>query len=352
MTDVDRREQAPPVSPEPLMQMMQGIEVTAILQAAVRIGVFDRIAEGSERADAIAAASGADERGIRILLDGLAALGLLETRDGGYALSPMAGAFLVSSRPTYLGGMVEIMAGDWAWTAFPRLADAVRGGGCILDEHAETPGHAFWEAFAPSSVGMTMPSAHRLAEILGPWAAWRERLEILDVACGSGLYSLTLAAAHPQARTTLADWPNVLALTRRNVDRMGLAERASDRPGDIFEGPLGGPYDLVVASHIFHHFSEARCRQLLRRLHDALLPGGRLAINDFMAAGSPAEEPFPFLFSVIMLTWTREGEAYPLATYRRLLAEAGFGRVEVHPGIGMPSTVLIAEREGSASRAQ
>ena len=48
----------------------------------------------------------------------------------------------------------------------------------------------------------------------------------------------------------------------------------------------------------------------------------------------------------MMLTWTREGEAYPLATYQRLLGEAGFGRVEAHPGVGMPSTVLVAEREG------
>src|SRR5207244_262367 len=114
---------------------------------------------------------------------------------------------------------------DWAWAAFPRLADAVRTGGSIMEEHAETPGHTFWEAFAPSSVGIAAPSAHRLAEILGPWAMGRERLEILDVACGSGLYSLTLAAAHPHARATLADWPNVLPLTRRNVERMGLTER-------------------------------------------------------------------------------------------------------------------------------
>jgi len=344
MSDTQQAGQAPPVSPEPLMQMMRGIEITAILQASVRLGVFDRIAEGATTAAAVAAASSADERGVRILLDGLAALRLLETRDGGYALSPMADAFLVSRSPSYLGGMMEIMGGDWAWAGYPRLADAVRRGGSILDEHAETPGHAFWEAFAPSSVGMTAPSAQNLAQILGPWASGRERLEILDVACGSGLYSLTLLAAHPQARTTLADWPNVLAHTQRNVERMGLSERVGERPGDVFEGPLGGPYDLVVASHFFHHFSEERCLGLMRRLHDALVPGGRLAINDFVPTAPPEEQPFPYLFSVTMLTWTREGESYPLATYRRLLAEAGFGEVDVHPGVGTPSTVLVAQR--------
>jgi ubiquinone/menaquinone biosynthesis C-methylase UbiE len=137
----------------------------------------------------------------------------------------------------------------------------------------------------------------------------------------------------------------VLELTRTNVEKMSLVERTSYIEGDVFEVPLGGPYDLIVASHIFHHFSEQRCLELLRRFRDALKPGGRLAINDFAPGEScPADEPFPFLFSVIMLTWTREGEAYPLSTYERLLAEAGFGSVELRASVGMPSSFIIAER--------
>jgi ubiquinone/menaquinone biosynthesis C-methylase UbiE len=344
-TEAQTTVEAPPVSPEPLMQMIQGLQVTAIVQAAVQLGIFDRLAEGKNQIGSIASGVAADERGTRILLNALAALGIVETSDGTYALSPLADAFLVSSRPTYLGGMLNIMAGRWAWAAYPRLADAVRAGGTILEEHAETPGHEFWEAFAPSSVGVAMPAANALAEILGPWAAEHDGLEVLDIACGSGLYSLALLAQQPSAKTTLLDWANVLELTRANVEKMSLTERTSYIEGDVFEVPLGGPYDLVFASHIFHHFSEERCLELLRRLHDTLKPGGRLAINDFVPSGSrPADEPFPFLFSVIMLTWTREGEAYPLSTYERLLAEAGFGRVEVHPSIGMPSSFMIAER--------
>jgi C-methyltransferase len=327
------------------MQMIQGLQVTAILQAAVQLGVFDQLAEGKDQVGSIASGVGADERGTRILLNALAALSIVDTADGNYALSPLADAFLVSSRPTYLGGMLNIMAGSWAWTGYPRLADAVRAGGTILEEHAETPGHEFWEAFAPSSVGVAVPAANALAEILGPWAAERDGLEVLDIACGSGLYSLTLVAQQPGARTTLLDWANVLELTRTNVEKMSLGGRTSYIEGDVFEVPLGGPYDLVVGSHIFHHFSEERCLELLRRLYDTLKPGGRLAINDFVPGGSvPADEPFPFLFSVIMLTWTREGEAYPLNTYERLLAKAGFGRVEVQPSVGMPSSFIIAER--------
>jgi len=234
--------------------MAQGLEVTAILQAGVQLGVFDQIAAGKDQASAIAAAIDADERGTRILLDGLAALGLLE-RNNGYRLSPLAETFLVTSRPTYMGGLLNIFAPSWAWIGHQRLAEVVRRGGTILDQHAETPEHDFWETFAPSSVGMIAPAAHFVAELLREWSEQRESLNILDVACGSGLISLTLASQHPTARATLLDWANVLERTKDNVDRLGLHEGTSYIEGDMFEVPLHGPYDLIIASHVFHHFS-------------------------------------------------------------------------------------------------
>ena len=332
------------LSPEPLLQMAHGLEVTAILQAGVQLRVFDHIAAGKDQAGAIAAAIDADERGTRILLDALAALGLLE-RDNGYRLSPLADAFLVTGRPSYLGGLLDIFAPPWAWTSHQRLAEVVRHGGTMLEQHAETPEHEFWETFAPSSVGLALPNAQVLAELLRDWSRERESLQILDVACGSGLLSLTLAAEHPTARATLLDWANVLPRTRDNVDRLGLHERTSFIQGDVFTEPLRGPYDLILASHIFHHFSEERCLTLLRRLSEVLEPDGRLVIQDFVSGLlPPPEAPFPYLFSVRMLTWTREGEAYSLDTYARLLQEAGFSAPELHTNQGMPSSFLTAGR--------
>jgi C-methyltransferase len=325
--------------------MIQGLQATAILKAGVELGVFDLVAAGTTTATEIASIAGTSERGTRILLDGLAALGLLVTAGNGYRLTPLSDAYLVSERPTYLGGATKLMASEWAWRGWAGLEEAVRHGGTVLDEHAETPGHAFWETFAPSSIGLAQPKSEALAELLSPWASQRPTLEVLDVACGSGLYSLTLAARHQHARVTLLDWANVLALTQANVERLGLDDRTSVIEGDVFAVPLGGPYDLIVASHIFHHFSEERCLELLRRLRSALRPDGRLAIHEFSAeSDQPADEPAPFLFSVLMLTWTREGEAYPVSTYQRLLEAAGFAAPEVHPTRDLSTRFLIAGR--------
>lgn len=330
-----------PVSPEPLVQMLLGLQVTAIVQAGLQLGVFDQIAAGKNQAATIAVAIDADERGSGILLDALTALGLLERDADVYRLSPLADAFLVSNRPAYLGGMADILAPPWTWTSHQRLAEIVRHGGTILDEHGETPGHAFWETFAPSSVGIAGPAAQVIADLVEEWCGQRERPEILDVACGSGLFSLTLAARLPTARATLLDWANVLELTKDNVARLGLHERTSLLEGDMFKVPLGGPYDLIIASHVFHHFSEQRSLELLRRLAEALKVDGRLVVHDFMPGPQPTQAPFPYLFSVRMLTWTREGQAHSLDTYRRLLKEAGFAEPEAHPIPAAPSHVLI-----------
>src|SRR5262249_50213876 len=154
-------------------------------------------------------------------------------------------------------------------------------------------------SFATSSGAVAVPAAEVIGQILGPWAAGRRSLEVLDVGCGSGVHAVALGRQHAHARLTLRDWPNVLAITRGVIERAGLLDRTRFIAGDMFESPLGGPYDLVLASHVFHNFSEAQGVRLLQRLRLALGPGGRIAIHDFVLTGArPAENPLPHLIAV------------------------------------------------------
>lgn len=335
-----------PPSPEPVMNMLQGLQVAGILRGAIELGVFDEIAAGHDDAASIATAVGADERATRILLDALAALGILAAGDR-YRLAPVAETFLTRRSPAYIGGAADIFTGTWAWENYGRVAEIVRNGGTVMREDAEAPSHDFWATFASSSTGIATPSGQGLADALEPWTREKDELALLDVACGSGLYGLAVARSHPAPRLALLDWGNVLELARGNVERFGLQERTDYIDGDAFETDLGGPYDLIIASHFLHHFSEDRCRRALQRFAAALKPGGRIAINEFTAvAENPADEPFPALFSVVMLAWTREGRAYPVSDYQRWLADAGFAAPEIHHGRGMPSRFIIAERQG------
>jgi hypothetical protein len=83
-------------------------------------------------------------------------------------------------------------------------------------------------------------------------------------------------------------------------------------------------------------------------LAEVLKPDGRLVIQDFVSGLSPAEAPFPYLFSVNMLTWTRKGESHSIDVYERLLRKTGFSAPEAHSAEGMPSQFLVTGRTGAA----
>jgi C-methyltransferase len=332
------------LSAAPVFQAFFGYLATAALGSGIRLGVFDALAAGPREAAAVAQATGADARGVRILLEALAGLGFVERQPDGYRLTTPAEAFLVSSSPSYLGRLAHIFYSDWQWQGFLRLADAVRAGGtAVEDQDLEQPLHPFWETYVCSWGAAGYPAAAALTELLAPWIAERRPFASLDVACGDGLYSFLLAEAHPQAAVTLLDQANVLATTRRLAHERGLDERASFLEGDLFELDLGGPYDLIIASNVFHLFGADRCRRLLRRLRSALKTDGRLAIHEF-APDPVSADLVSRLFSLIMLVRTHGGEAHTLTDYGQMLAETGFTAPEVHRLEGQPTSLLLSRR--------
>jgi len=331
------------LDPTPIIQMLQANQATAVLKTSIDLGVFAALAAAPGTAEVVAGKIGCPARSTAILLDALSVLGLAVRRDTAYELSPLALAFLVPGAPTYLGETSNIFAGALLWDAFGKLTEAVRAGGSVMDKHAETASHPFWETFARSSAALAFPAAGAVAELLEPHVAGTEKLRVLDVAAGSGIYGHTLLR-FPTAEVTFLDWPNVLPETRAWGDRLRVDQsRAHYLPGSVFEAELGGPYDVIVASHLYHHFDAATCQSLTRRLAGALSPGGRLCVHDFVT-GRGLENPGATMFSLVMLVWTRSGKAYGQDDYTAWMLEAGLARPSAHPLPGMPTSWLIAQR--------
>ena len=333
------------MGPNDILRMLQGCHASAILRAAVELEVFSHLSRAAADAGAVASAIGADRRGTRILLDALAALGVVEVEEEKYRLSPAADSHLVPGRPAYLGDLARLYTSDYLWDALKQIPGAVRRGGTVLQRHAETPGHPFWEEFAAYSAATAGAVAESLCQLLAPWAAARMGLDVLDVACGTGLYGFTFARHQTRARVWSLDWPNVLPAAREHAERLGVLARVRFIEGDMFGVELGGPYDLIILSQVFHHYSEDRCVALLRRLAGALRADGRLAIHGPVPAqAGPADDPFPFIFSLLMLIWTREGQAHSVSAYRRMLGATGFAPPVVHSPAGMTTRFLFADR--------
>lgn len=330
------------LDPTPIFQMMQANQVTAVLKTAIDLGIFKALDEGGP-ADVVASRIGCPARSTAIILDALAVLGLAVRRADRYELAPLARAFLVPGAASYLGDASNIFASPMLWEGLSRLTEAVRADGSVMHSHAETPSNAFWETFARSSAALAGPAAGVLAAHFAPFAVQKKSLRVLDVAAGSGLYGYALLRL-PGTDVTFLDWPNVLNETRAWGERLGAdLQRAHYLPGSVFEAELGGPYDVIVASHLFHHFDPKTCQSLAQRLAGALAPGGRLAVHDFVT-GPALENPGATMFSLVMLVWTRSGKAYGYDDYAAWMTEAGLTQPASHPLPGMPTTWLISER--------
>src|SRR5262249_4561607 len=89
---------------------LSGYQHTAALKAAIELDLFTAIGEGTTTVTALAARTGASARGLRILLDWLAAGEYLAHEGGGYALTPTSSAFLDRRSPAFVGSAATFIA--------------------------------------------------------------------------------------------------------------------------------------------------------------------------------------------------------------------------------------------------
>ncbi len=102
-------------------------------------------------------------------------------------------------------------------------------------------------------------------------------LEVLDFGCGTGLLSLHLQPM--VGRITGADTsPGMLEALTEKVKTQGLGNVATLLLDQEQNAALPGAYDLIVSNMTLHHVDDVPA--LLRRLGQALKPGGCLCLTD------------------------------------------------------------------------
>lgn len=328
-------------SPERLLRTANAFRESAALKAAVDLDVFTAIAEGNDTAASLAEHCGAAERGVRILCDSLTVMGFLSKDDGRYRLTEESAAFLVRGSPAYMGDIVNFLVAPPHTDAIDRLADAVRKGGVAASvAGSDVPEHPMWVEFARAMTGLQRMPAQMLAELIE--FERRADVEVLDIAAGSGIFGISLALRHEAVRVTAVDWPNVLEVARENAERAGVAARHRLLPGDAFTVEFGGEFDVILLTHFLHHFSRAECERLLKKVHAALRPGGRLYALEFVPNEDRVSPPEPALFALQMLRQTPAGDAYPFSEFAQMFEQAGFPGTRAHRLPETPYTVLIS----------
>jgi SAM-dependent methyltransferase len=330
---------------EHLLDLAGGHTGARALQAALKLGLFEALADGPMQAAALARRMGTAQRETELLANALAALGVLSKSAGHFTLSPAARRFLLASSPNYAGGMVEFE--EFIFPLFTRLEECVRQGA------PARPADMFQND--PDETRRFMIAMDSLVRARGDADYLAEHLElagvdtIADIGGGPATYMLALLARHPSLRAAILDLPASLKVTRQLIaaQPVPLRQRLELVEFDYRRDELPAAVDAIFLSNIVHGEDEAVNRALMARCFRGLRPGGRAIIKDHVMSEDLLEPAAGALFSLYLILATR-GRDYSFKEIAGWLHEAGFEELQWRrlPAPPFNSSLILARKDG------
>ena len=292
------------------------------LHVVAELGVADEIGDEPVSVRELASRCGADADALDRVLRLLAAHGVFEPKDGGYAHTE-ASRLLRSDHPMSMRAFSRMMGLPVFAATFDRLEHSVRTGSPAialiepkglwpyLQEH---PGEA--EVFGQA---MTAKAAADIGAVLAAYDFSRFRT-IADIGGGRGHLLRAVLDAVPAAQGILFDLPEVIGSL--DIEH----ERLTPQAGDFFVDPLpaAGAYVLM---EVIHDWADAECVAILSAIRRAAEPGATvLVIEDVMP--DDQADPRSQTLDVIMLSVTG-GRERTVSQVAELFDAAGFRLVGV-----------------------
>ncbi|MEN1969184.1 methyltransferase [Lentibacillus sp. N15] len=318
------------VEPSAIHSLMTGYLGSKALFLGVETGLFNYLDSQGRTEDEISKELSLKSRPVRILLKACRGAGLVAKTGELYTNTPVSSKFLVKGKETYMGDLA--LHQSTHFNNFSILSEALRTNTSIT-------GRVGIEGYANEGAGQKeeregtkkfVKALHGSAIVQAKTLAKECLLKgehLADLGCGSGAYSIEIALANPNIKITSMDYPAVCDVASEYVRNANLQDQISFYPGDLFNDPLPTGIDSILLSHVLDGYGRKRSYQLLKRIYAALPTGGQLIIHAHLP--ERAEASFPFLFNLILLANTAEGEAHDEKTLEAWLNKIGFSQLEI-----------------------
>ena len=319
----------PPTQDDRLIwDMWQSQFTLPAMTVADELGVFGAIGDAPRSVADLAAMLKVDERALGLLLAALASLGLAEKRADTWIGTPASRTWLHPAAEGYWGGFIFRFRDTIPLHA--QLIEAIRTGRRPTNTVAGGPE---WERGT-----MTQDVAKRIADFmhahsLAPAAAAAAQPDLagigslMDVGCGSGVYGIAIARAHPQTQVTLLDLKEMVTQAGHFVDKAGLSERIALAGCNMFEDDWPTGHEAHFFANIFHDWSEETNALLAAKSFAALPSGGRIFLSEILVDDAMDGPWHAAAFSLMMLMGTL-GKQYTLPEFTTILEAAGFVDVQ------------------------
>ena len=311
-----------PANAQEILSLARNFMECRVLLTGAELDIFTHLTEPASSRD-LAEQQGWHERPLTVVLDALAAMGLLIKKEGHYRTDPGLLPLLSSPSPRSVLPMIKHAATIWKnWSNLTRIV-AETGG--VEKPPGRFEGREDQTAFIGAMHVIGRQHAPAIVQAVQPGPARR----LLDVGGASGTYTIAFLEASPLMSATIFDLPDVVAIGRARVAEAGLADRVTFVSGNFYTDPLPSGHDLALLSAIIHQNSPAQNLALYKKVWTALVPRGRLVIRDHVMNAAKTAPPSGALFAVNMLVGTPGGGTYTYEEIRSGLAQAGFEDVRL-----------------------
>jgi ubiquinone/menaquinone biosynthesis C-methylase UbiE len=322
--------------------MAWGYVPPLVLEAAIRHHVFDVLDSGPKDIWEVQKATGASARGLTAIMDALVGLNFLsKDEQNRFALTPESSTFLVSTKPTFFGGMIKHCS-EQLIPRWLNLNEVVATGKPVTPVNEEKSGGEFFHEFVLDIFPMSYGAAQALAAHMN-YGSSGDPVRILDLAAGSGVWGIAQAQSSPRVHVTAVDWPEVIDVTKKTAAKFGLSDRFSFIEGDLLDVSFGSGHNVATLGHILHSEGETRSRKLLAKTFAALASGGTIAVQEFLVNKERTGPVNGLFFAVNMIVNTQEGNTWSFEEIGAWLEEAGFTNPRLLDAPG-PSPLILATK--------
>ncbi len=330
------------LSGKTIMEMVRGFQKACVIIAGADLDVFTLLRAKPMDAGRLAGKIRGDVRAAAILLDALAALGLLGKGPGRrpvYSVPPAVAEVLADKGARCMLGMVRHQGN--CLRRWEQLAGVALSGKPAARRPSVRGAAGDLDSFIRAMHEVSQPLIETVIGSLGPL----KFTHLLDVGGASGTWTIPFLRLNPDARATIFDQPEVIPMARGTMKKAGLDGRVSFAAGDYNTDALPRGADLAWVSAIVHQNSRAENRAMFAKVFAALAPGGRILIRDIVVDASRTRPVGGALFAVNMLVATQGGTAFTFDELREDLASAGFVNVKsLRRGEIMDSVVRASKR--------
>lgn len=337
-----------------VFDLMTGFVNFQVLLTCVRLGVLERVyAQPCEFAELCAHTQLPRENLERLILSALS-LGLIERRaQNRYGIGPLG--LPVVAYPG-IRSMVEHNA-----VLYADMQDTQR----LLACEEKTQMNQYWPYASlhdESTAHVQSPSTERLSKA-AQFAKYSELMSasqnfvideimtaydfsdhsvVLDIGCGKGRFVNALANAYPKTTFKLMDLPEVIELTRQNLQGSVHVNRIEFIPANFKTDALTQGADLITLVRVAHDHSDEVVAHLLKKIFHSLAPKGSLLLAEPMASAKGARHDPYFHFYLLAMG---EGRLRTPEHLTDLLLQAGFSHVEMlRNPMPMHAKVLVAKK--------